>query len=619
MGKKQEILLGNGAVARGLIENGCHFVASYPGTPSSEILPELVRFVKEENLNVYTEWSVNEKVAYDNALAASYTGLRAAVCMKQVGLNVAADSLLSSAYTGIKGGFVIISCDDPGPHSSQTEQDSRFFAMFAKVPAFDPASAQEAKELLNYAFEISEKFEIPVLFRPSIRVCHARQNIRFGKVKKIKRVPQFDKNPSRWAATPAFRYLLHKNLNEKLEKISEEFETFEGNFQLGPKGKSGFGIIAAGIPASIVIDILEENNLIKNIPVLKITTAYPLPVKTVNNFIKRCQKVLVLEETDSVIELQIRDKSKISGRMDGTVPNEGELVPEVIYDILVKAFSKSKLKTSLKTRDLSLEKKVRSMNLRSRRPTLCPGCGHRAAFYAIRKAFPKAIYTSDIGCYTLGLNLGAVDTCLDMGAAITFASGFHHAFKSGKINQPVIATIGDSTFYHSGTTGLTNAVYNEARIVVVILDNSITAMTGMQPTPDSGILANGSCGSKVPLKELVRGCGVQYIAECDPYDIRNMITVVKDAVKYTESHKGGVAVIIANHPCIIAFKGVAKKNRVPVKITDKCTGCKYCIKFFECPALQFDEVKKKVVLDKTLCISCGVCVSVCTQKAIEKD
>lgn len=615
---KQEVLLGNGAVARGLIESGCQFVASYPGTPSSEIVPEVVRFAEELSLKIHTEWSVNEKVAYDNALAASYTGLRAAVCMKQVGLNVASDSLLSSAYTGVKGGLVVISCDDPGPHSSQTEQDSRFFAMFAKVPALDPTSGQEAKDLLRYAFELSERFEIPVLFRPAIRVCHSRQNIRFGEVTALGRTPEFQKDPGRWAATPAFRYILHKNLNEKLRKIRSEFESFQGNVALGPAGEARLGIIAAGIPFAVVVDILAENGLLDAVPVLKIVTAYPLPFRTVENFLGRCEKVLVLEETDAVIELQLRDKSRILGRLDGTVPDEGELVPEVIYDIMAKAFKEADSSEALPPRDTDLEAEVASLNLRPRRPTLCPGCGHRAAFYAIRKAFPKAIFASDIGCYTLGLNLGAVDTCLDMGAAITLATGFYHAFKSKNIDQPIIATIGDSTFYHSGTTGLINAVNNGAKVVVVILDNSTTAMTGMQPTPDSGVLADGSLGQKVPLADLVRGCGVKYIGECDPYDIENMVGIVKDAVGYAKKQDGGTAVIIAHHPCVIAFREVLKKNPVPVQITDECTGCKHCIKFFECPALRFDEEKKKVVLDSNLCVSCGVCIAVCPENAIVK-
>jgi indolepyruvate ferredoxin oxidoreductase alpha subunit len=346
-------------------------------------------------------------------------------------------------------------------------------------------------------------------------------------------------------------------------------------------------------------------------------TAYPLPLATCLGFVRRCKKVLVLEETDAVIELQLGRSAKLLGRLNRTVPEEGELVPEVIYDILSKALKKARL-PSLPPRDTELQKEVAKLKLRGRRPTLCPGCGHRAAFYAIRKAFPKAIFASDIGCYTLGLNLGAVDTCLDMGAAITLATGFYHAFKSKNIDQPIIATIGDSTFYHAGTTGLINAVNNRAKVVVVILDNSTTAMTGMQPTPDSGSLADGSPGEKVPLGELVRGCGIKYIRECDPYDIENMVEIVKDAVQFTKKKDGGTAVIIARHPCVIAFRDALKKNPVPVKITDECTGCKHCVKFFECPALRFDEEKKKVVLDANLCVSCGVCITVCPQNAIVK-
>jgi indolepyruvate ferredoxin oxidoreductase alpha subunit len=274
---ERRVLLGNAAIARGLVEAGCHFATAYAGTPSSEILPSFVKFVQEEGTGAYTEWSTNEKVAYDNALAASYTGKRAAVIMKQVGLNVAADSLMSSAYTGTVGGLVVIVCDDPGPHSSQTEQDSRYFAMFAKVPAFDPVSPDDARKLMRTAYKVSEKLRVPVIFRAAIRVCHARQTIDFEKPLVLERPAAFEKDPGRWAATPKFRLILHRELNEKIEKARETFEKLPENAATFEPKSAKLGIIAAGIPYANVIDILEETGLAKEIPVLRIATPYPLP------------------------------------------------------------------------------------------------------------------------------------------------------------------------------------------------------------------------------------------------------------------------------------------------------------------------------------------------------
>lgn len=622
---KQEILLGNEAIARGLIESGCHIITSYPGTPSSEIVPELARLKDVHKLDMYIEWSANEKVAYDIALGASYMGKRAATVMKQVGLNVAADSLMSSAYTGVKGGLVIISCDDPGPHSSQTEQDSRYFAMFAKVPVIDPSSPQEAKDLLPFAFELSEKFEIPVIFRPAIRICHAKQNVTLKKIAANPKPAKFDKNPERWAATPRYRLILHRELNRKLELIREEFEKQKDKNYTAPGSKRArLGIITGGVSFAIVQDILSEYKLSDKIKVLKITTPYPLPVKLTGRFISQCQKVLILEETDEVIEMQARtttDRKKILGRLDGTVPREGELTPEVIYDIIRKTIKKSGITPSLPNVSGKLTELVNGLKLPIRRPTLCPGCPHRASFYSIKKALPDAIFPSDIGCYTLGINLGAVDTCLAMGCGITLANGFYQALRHDNQSKPVVGTIGDSTFYHAGIPALINAVYTGARFVLVILDNSITAMTGMQPTPDTGILADGIKGRRVPLPELIRGCGIQPegIRECDPYDINTFGRLVKEAYDYTLRPDGGMAVIIAKHPCPLYYREEHKKNQVKVKILKElCNGCRHCIRAFECPALVYDETSKTVDINYMQCSDCGVCIQVCRQKAIQK-
>ena len=565
--RKERVCLGNEAIARGIVESGCQFMAAYPGTPSSEILPAVVRFKGEENLDIYVEWSVNEKVAFENALVASYTGKRAAVAMKQVGLNVAADPLMSSAYIGTLGGFVVVSCDDPGPHSSQTEQDSRFLAMFAKVPVFDPASPRDAQAMLPIAFDLSERFQIPVLLRSVMRVSHAQQTITFNPVLKITRKASFQRNPQRWSATPRYRFILHKELNRKLREIAECFHEIRSlNFIEGEPRGARLGIIAGGISYAMVRDLLREFGIEDEVSVLKIGTPYPLPSMIVEGFVERCERVLVLEETEPVIELQIRDKSKVTGRLDGRVPSEGEMTPEIVAKILGDICRDLDLPVPELPQSALLEKMVADLGLPVRRPSLCSGCAHRASFFALKRAFPQGIFPSDIGCYTLGMNMETVDTCHDMGAAITFASGLYQAFHQDGLDIPIVSTIGDSTFYHSGTTGLLNAVYNGARFVLVILDNSITAMTGMQPTPESGVTADGHPGRALSLEELVKGCGVRYVRVVNPYQIDELIREVKRAHRYTKQADGGIAVLIARYPCVTHRKEQLQINPVKVDV-----------------------------------------------------
>jgi len=639
-GKKapRAILLGNEAIGRGLVEAGCHVVASYPGTPSSEILPAVVRFKKMEKSSIFTHWAVNEKVAFDEALAAAYTGKRAAVIMKQVGLNVASDSLMSAVYTGVKGGFVVISADDPGPHSSQTEQDSRFFALFAKIPVFDPSDPLEAKEMVAEAFALSEEYEIPVMLRPSIRICHARMDVPLEPVTLLERPARFKKNPHRWAATPAYRFHLHKQLNEKLVRIRSALERSPGlNYLVrddggaagteraasGEAGTGGDGpkkgIIAAGVSFAVVKDILGEAGLGDRFSVLKIGTPHPLPADLVDAFLAEHDDVLVLEDPDYTIELQVKDKSNLHGRLDGSVPPEGELTPEVIYRVLSDFAGGIEGAGAALEWVGSAESAAGEIGLEVRRPTLCPGCGHRAAFYAIRKALPRAIFTSDIGCYTLGINLKAVDTVLDMGAGLTLATGLYHAYRQDGKLQPVVATMGDSTFYHSGVPALIDAVASDARFIFVLLDNSITAMTGMQPTPNLGIMADGEPGKRVELERLIRGCGIEFLRKIDPYRISDMKELLKEAFEYTAAEDGGVAVIISERPCLVAYRDEAVGAGGTVAVAEDCDGCKLCITQFECPALVFDESKNVVEIDRMLCVDCGVCIEACQNDSIRME
>jgi indolepyruvate ferredoxin oxidoreductase alpha subunit len=620
-----EVLLGNGAIARGLVEAGCDVITGYPGTPSSEIVPAAVRFKKMEGLNTYIEWSANEKVAFDNAYACAISGKRAAVIMKQVGLNVAADSLMSAAYTGVVGGMVIVSCDDPGPHSSQTEQDTRLFAHFAKVPVFDPSSPREAVKMIKTAFEVSERHRIPVLFRAAIRVCHAKQNIEYAPIEPSPRRTAFEKNSDRWAATPRYRYLLHNELNEKHEKIASEFETltpFNGH-DLGacakPEGKERYplGILAAGVPLATASDVLEAEGLAGSVPVLKLGAPYPFPEKLAGAFLDACERVLVLEETDPVIETLLRRREGILGRFSGHVPSAGELLPGAIRGILETALAETGVaKLPARETDPGLAGALKEMNLPVIRPSLCPACGHRAAFFAIRKTFPKAVFTSDIGCYTLGLNLGAVDTVLDMGAAITMASGFYQAYHQDGEERPIVATIGDSTFFHSGAAGLLSAVYNKARFLLVILDNETTAMTGMQPTPGTGTRADGTPGATIPLERLVKGCGVDWIRVEDPFNHESFRSLLKEAGEYIRAEDGGIAVLISRRPCHVNFKALRDTFKTRVEVTDECTGCRICIDRFECPGIAFDAEKEKAYIDRLWCLDCGFCTAVCPKGAI---
>jgi len=599
----ERILMGNEAIGRGLLENGCGLAASYPGTPASEILASAVDFAGETKTPIHLEWSVNEKVAFEVALAYSYTGKRAAVAMKQVGLNVASDPVTRAAYLGTKGGLVLIVADDPGPHSSQTEQDSRLFALFAKIPVFDPASPKEAGEMVREAFALSERYEIPVMLRPTTRVCHARQNVPCAAPEVSEKNARFEKNVSRWVATPQFLQTLHRELNDKLDAIGGDVLFYPSHIPADGTPAKGC-IVASGVAYAHAFDIMNDMGLIGKVDLYQVRMPYPLNKTFIGDVLSRYEKVLVLEETDAVIELQLGDR-RIKGRASGHVPRQGELTPDVVEDIL-RAF--------LEMPAASVKPQPKA---KGRRPSLCAGCGHRSAFYAIKETFPDGIFPSDIGCYTLGMNFGAVDTCHCMGACISQGAGFYRAFAQDGLAIPTtVVTIGDSTFFHAGIPGLINAVIQGARFILVILDNGTTAMTGHQPTPQSGRLADGRPGKQVMIPELLKACGIEFLKECDAYDVDLLKEHLRDADRFTRSETGGVAVIIARHPCIV---GKAAKKDQPVyamTVTDDCMACKACIDDFECPAIVFDEEQEKAVIDQNLCIGCGVCRHVCPVEAI---
>lgn len=611
----ERVVLGNEAIALGLVEAGCQVATAYPGTPSSEILAGVVRF-KELRLDpVHTEWSTNEKVAFEVALAAAWSGLRAAVAMKQVGLNVAADPLFSAAYTGVVGGFIVIPADDPGPHSSQTEQDSRLMALNAKVPVFDPSSPREARQMVAAAYELSETFGLPVMLRPTTRLCHALQSMEVpeGSVEPgvAERRARFRKDPKRWTATPRLRYLLHRELNEKLAQVEAAFEASPFNCLLHEGSDTRVGVIASGVAFHAAEQALLELGV--RVPLLKIGTPYPLPRDLVSRFLAQVDQVLVLEEPDACIELQLPERTRVRGRLDGTVPAAGELSPEAITAVLAEVLEGAGLKIEPPPDNLALQALIDNLDLPVRRPRLCPGCSHRSAFYALKREFgPRAIYPGDIGCYTLGTNLRAVDTFVDMGASISMADGL---FKAGRLSgdsRPIVATIGDSTFLHAGIPALINAVHTGARFVLVILDNRTTAMTGFQPTAEASYLADGSQAAReVSIPDIVRACGVTFVEVTDPYDQETFRQTLRRAYEHTQSEEGGVAVVVADRPCVLYDPSPLREHPVPVVVTEDCDGCRYCVEAFECPALVLAPDRSRVDVDETLCVQCGQCIDAC--------
>lgn len=599
MSGKKLLLMGNEAIALGAIRAGVRMAAGYPGTPSTEILETIA---KHNDGRIHVEWSVNEKAAMEVGAGAAYAGARTLVTMKQVGLNVASDPLMSLAYMGVKGGMVIVSADDPGPISSQTEQDTRTFAQFSKLPVFDPSSPEEAYEMIGEAFEFSEKYQTPVLFRPTTRVCHACASIELLPDMEEKEPEGFIKDTMRWVIFPRTSYLNHLKIEERNAGLSKTLSGYERNFIEEGKGRKG--IVTGGISYAYTKEVLPEG-----IPLMKISTPYPFPEQLALRFLSGLDEVLVLEELDPVLErglLQTAGRHHLSvnicGKLTGHTKNAGENSAESIKEDIRRFFGE----------DAALEKDRAAVlaadetpELPVRPPVLCAGCPHRASFYAVKKAMKgkKAVFSGDIGCYTLGnaKPLDMVDTCLCMGAGVTIAQGLH-VIESDAVN---FAFIGDSTFFASGITGVVNAVYNGNDIVLVVLDNSTTAMTGHQPHPGTGKTLMGDVAAKVSIPAVLRGVGVERIYECDPLNLNEAVNAVKEAAE-----GDGVRAVIFRSPCI-----AVSRPQKPYEVKeDKCRKCKVCIKELGCPAIVAED--GTVRIDTALCYGCGVCASVCPFEAI---
>ena len=616
-------VLGNEAIARGAIEAGVQVAAAYPGTPSSEILETLAGVAKE--LDMYAEWSVNEKVAFEIALAASICGVRAMASMKHVGVNVAHDPLMTASYIGAKGGLVLVSADDPGVWSSQNEQDNRYIAEQGYIPVLEPSSVQEAKDMMADAFKLSEKFQHLFMLRSVTRIGHARGDIVLGEISRERRNGQFTKDRSWLVYTPVEARKNKPLMLERFEAIKKAVNTFPYN-QLRLVDRAKLGIIACGLSYSYALEAVKWLGIEDRVSILKIGTPHPLPEELVIRLLNSVKKILVVEELDPFVELHVKAIAgehnipvKIHGK--NLVPRIGELSTRKVTEAIVK-LTNSKLPVDFARLD-KLGQETAPL-LPWRPPALCPGCPHRASHYAIRIASRRVareygkdaepIYPGDIGCYNLAYNppQEASDTTICMGGSFGIANGLAHVVKA-----PIVAHLGDSTFFHAGIPPLINAVYNKAKITMVILDNSATAMTGFQPHPGTGYTATGDETVQLKPEDIARACGVKFVEVVDPFDLKTAIETIEKAIRFP-----GPAVVVSRRLCAIIEqreKRERKEEIIPYRIDqDKCNiKCDACIRLLGCPATIRQDSKKTI--DSSLCTGCGVCAQVCPYKAIVRE
>lgn len=601
----QEFLMGNQAIALGALAAGVRLVAGYPGTPSTEVLETVAKNRQE---NTYVEWSVNEKSAMEVGAGAAYTGARTMVTMKQVGLNVAADPLMSLEYIGVKGGMVILVADDPGPISSQTEQDTRHFARFSKLPCFDPSTVQEAYDMVQEAFEYSEKYGTPVFFRSTTRVSHGYASIQVKDVEEYKNVePEgFVKDTKRWVIFPKLSYQAHINIEARNEELAKVFSQYKRNLLI-PAGDDckelKKGIATGGFNYTYVTEAMADLGQLRE---LKVSTPHPFPEQLAVEFLTGLEEVLCIEELDPVIErelIYIAGKYhlpvKILGKLSHHVKNSGENTRDsVLADIA--AFMGRQLPEQGENGQA-----VPAPELPVRPPVLCAGCPHRASFYSVKKAMQgrKTIFCGDIGCYTMGnaMPLDMVDTCLCMGAGLGIAQGVGHI----EPDTSCFAFVGDSTFFAAAIPGVVNAVYNQAEMTLVVLDNSTTAMTGHQPHPGTGHTMMGEVVAKVNIEAVLQGIGVTAVETVNPLDLDKSIEVVRKMAGMP-----GVKAIIFKYPCIAITK---PEGKMAVDI-DKCVGCRKCIREIGCPGLIIRD--GQVTIDESLCTGCGLCSQICPFEAI---
>ncbi|MEM2946699.1 MAG: indolepyruvate ferredoxin oxidoreductase subunit alpha [Candidatus Bathyarchaeia archaeon] len=607
---KRVLLLGNEAIVRGILESGISIVTTYPGTPASEIGDTVSAIAQEAG--IYMEYSVNEIVAVEVAGGAANCSVRALAAMKHVGLNVAADAIMTLAYTGVKGGMVIVAADDPECYSSQNEQDSRLYALLSNLPCLEPSNPQEAKDMVTYAVEISEKLELPVIMRTTTRVSHTRAPVTFGKLAKPSLKGTFVRDVKRLVMIPANARPRHDVLLQRMEKAKEITETSPYN-TLNPEGKNKeYGIISSSSAYNYAVEAARILGL--DIDILKLGMTHPLPEKRIGKFLEEHGKVVVVEELEPYLELNAKAIAKdyapsteIFGKR--YFPRSGELSTSLVLKGLTIITGR---KIFRDFEGLAKRYKEVSEGIPPRPPILCAGCPHRASFYVIRKvAGEKAIYPTDIGCYALGiappLQVGDILVC--MGAGIGTAQGV-----SKTTRMDTIAIVGDSTFFHAGIPRLLNAVYNKHKLVIAVLDNLTTAMTGHQPHPGTGVTGMQTSTKPIAIEKVAEGCGVKFVRIVDPFNIGEAEKILKEALQFPET-----SLIVFRAPCALTL--IREKRRkgleiVPFKINEKCTNCMACIKLLGCPAIAIKE-DKAVVINENICAGCGLCAHICPYKAIE--
>lgn len=638
----QEFLMGNEAIALGALAAGVNLVAGYPGTPSTEVLETVA---KRNPGHVYVEWSVNEKAAMEVAAGAAYSGARTLVTMKQVGLNVASDPLMSLSYIGVKGGMVVMVADDPGPISSQTEQDTRTFGQFSKVPVFDPSSVSESYQMIQDAFAFSEKYKTPVFFRATTRIDHGYEafSVKDPEEYAVHQAEGFQKDPSKWVIFPRLSLINHEKIEKRNALLSGVFSSYSGNAVFPGSGKSKKGIVTHGINFAYTMDNLEAGNATadssassnplpsnqasdnpaavssaeSNTPaVLKIATPFPFPEDLALSFLQDKDEVLCIEELDPCLEralLQLAGKHRLNvtirGKLSGDVKPAGENTVDYVgtlLDAFLNEETKEKSTTNTDSAPAVKQEAFTDMPaLPIRPPVLCAGCPHRASFYAVKTAMlgQKSVFCGDIGCYTLGnaAPLDMCDTCLCMGAGITIAQGISHTEPDTKC----FAFVGDSTFFASGITGVINAYYNQADLTLVVLDNHTTAMTGQQPHPGIGVTMMGETVPPVSIENVLKGIGLHTVVTVNPLDFTKAVETVKAVAA-----EKGVKAILFRSPCIVLSK---PKGHSKVD-SEACVGCMSCVNELGCPALQVK--KEKAFIDPTLCTGCTLCEQICPTGAI---
>lgn len=575
----KKLMLGNAAFARGLYEAGCKIVSSYPGTPSTEITEEAAKF--EE---IYAEWAPNEKVAMETALGASIAGARSFCGMKHVGLNVAADPLYTASYTGVNAGMVIAVADDQGMHSSQNEQDSRHHAIASKVPMIEPSDSGECKEFVKLAFELSEQFDTPFIVRMSTRVAHSQSIVDTNERQELE-LKEYAKNPQKYVMMPAFAKTRHVFVEERIQKLIEYAETSPLN-RVEISENAEFGVITNGAAYQYVKEALGDRA-----SVLKLGMVNPMPVQLIKDFAAKYSRIVVVEELDGIIEEHCRNI--------GVNNVEGKNIFGYIGEINQAVIAEKLLGEKKEFTDIG-------ENVPGRPPVMCAGCPHRGLFYCLKKL--GVTVSGDIGCYTLGAAqpLTAIDTTICMGASISALHGFNKA-RGAESEHKTVAVIGDSTFMHSGMTGLVNIAYNNSNSTVIILDNSITGMTGHQQNPTTGKNLKGDPAAAVDLEKLCRAIGINRVRVVDPYHLAETEAAIKEELAADEA-----SVIISRRPCAL-LKYV--KHNAPFKVdAEKCVSCKMCMKL-GCPAISIRD--GKAVIDHTQCVGCGICKEQCRPGAIE--